>query len=415
MNRKKWFLTIVVTLCTVLGLADRGMAASTVAITPAGNSSFIVQGSGVENAAAMDIIINYDTTTLSSPQVAQGAMISGAMMAVNDSVPGSLRLGIIRTTPIKGTGVIATVTFVQKGDAAGNIIALKVSLSNIDGKPLPVLARVSNPATAAPDNGSSGTSQDAQPATAAGSPAPAGGGLPAVPLIGPALSETSASAGSKEQTSALSAGTDPASELMGTSRSATLSADAAGMTASAETSGKKIQRIKSVLDRFRDYKGERTRKAFARLFEQDDMTGFRQYPPVALSDGKSAVRVSFICNASSKTAADVAVMGARFVSIKKDPDYSSTWIVTLVPEKDSYEVSLAVSQGDRKMVYPLTVAPQAGSVKNTPVVATDREFDVYLKGKGQEGTAAKQKRYLTDYIVTANYLVAQQKIQASAK
>lgn len=408
MNGKTLLSIIVLTLCIVLGLADRGIAASTVAIAPSGDSSFILQGNGVENAAAMDIIINYDTTSLSSPQVAQGAMISGAMMAVNDSAPGTLRLAVIRTTPIQGTGVIATLTFNRKGDSPGNILAMRASFSDINGKTLPVVAKITNLTAAAQDNGSSSSSQGVQSTTVSASTL-----VP--PLVTAAPSGASLLVGSKEQTSAPMAGTDPVSEQTGTLRSTTLSADAAGMTASAETSEKKIQRIKSVLDRFKDYKGERTRKAFARLFEQDEMAGFRQYPPVALSDGKSPVRVSFISNSTDKAAADVAVMGARFVSIKKDPDYSNTWVVTLVPEKDAYEVSLAVSHGEMKMVYPLAIAPQARAGLSKSVIATEQDFDVYLRNEKQEGAYDKKKGYLNDYIVTANYLIAQQKQRVVAK
>lgn len=415
MNGKILLLTIGFTLCIVLGLADRGIAASTVAIAPSGGSSFVVQGSGVENAAAMDIVINYDPASLASPQVAQGAMIAGAMMAVNDSAPGIVRLGIIRTAPIQGSGVIATLTFNQKGDLPGNILAMKATLSNIDGKPLPVMAKITNPTAATPDSASTSAGQDVQSATASASAAPASGALPAVPLVVVVPSGAALPEGNREQPSMPPAETDLVSQQSPTSRAATLSADAAGMTVSAEMSGEKIQRIKSVLDRFKEYKGERTRKAFVRLFEQNEMTGVRQYPPVALSDGKSPVRVSFISNSSNKAAADVAVLGARFLSINKDPDYSNTWVVTLVPEKGTYEVSLAVSQGETKLVYPLAIAPQTSAGKNKSVITTEQDFDIYLRSRKQEGTYDTKQGSLNDYIVTANYLAAQQKQHLAAK
>jgi hypothetical protein len=413
MNGRKIVLRTGLMICIVLGLTGTSIAASTVAMTPSGGGSFVLQGSGVENAAAMDIIINYDASSLASPRVTQGALIAGSMVAINNTTPGIVRMGIIRTTPIQGTGVIATLNFTTTGDAPGNILALKVSFSNINGKPLPVVARITNPPSAAPDNTNVSSSQDVQSATASASAAPAGG-APAAPLVAAVPSGASLLVKNKEQTSVPAGETDPVSEQTATSQADATSADAVGITASAEPSGEKIQRLKSVLDRFKDYKGERTRKAFVRLFEQDEMSGVRQYPPVALSDGKTPVRVTFISNTSSK-AADVAVMGARFVSIKKDPDYSNTWSVTLVPEKDTYEVSLAVSQRERKMVYPLAVAPQARAGMNRTVIATAQDFDAYLKGRKQEGAYGKGKKYLNDYIVTANYLYARQIHRAAPK
>jgi hypothetical protein len=101
----------------------------------------------MENVAAMDITITYDAASLSNPRVQQGGLISGALTAVNLNVPGTVRMAIIRTTPIQGSGIIATLTFDRTGGSGGKITGLGARLSNLDGRPLPALAQVINPAT----------------------------------------------------------------------------------------------------------------------------------------------------------------------------------------------------------------------------------------------------------------------------
>jgi len=407
LNGNARYLVVALSLTLSLGFANQCFGASTLVINPAGDGIFTLQGVGVENAAAMDITVAYDASTLSSPRITQGAMISGAMVVVNDTVPGAVRMGIIRTTPFNGTGTIATLAFNRKGDGPGNILAVKASMSNLSGKPLAVQSQVvKQPDAVANDSGAVSSPQNVQTANSAASQGVSGGVLPAMPVVIAVPSNGTASGEKMEPGAGQTAGTDPATDPSSTAGAAVLTADARGMTIAPASDRMKIFRSKSVLERFREYKGTRTPKAFAGLFEQDEMTGFRQNPPVALSDGKTPVRVTFLSNAESAAAADVAVMGARFVSMKKDPDNTNTWIVELVPEKGTCQVSVAVSQGDVKRVYPVTVAPKI-LAKSRTGIQTEKDLAVYLKGKRLDVNRDKKGDYLDDYIITANYLAAQ--------
>ena len=78
------------------GLAQDGFAASTLTIAPSSDGVYALQGVGMDSVAAMDITVSYDLATLASPQFSQGDMISGAMVAVNDAIPGTVRIGIVR-------------------------------------------------------------------------------------------------------------------------------------------------------------------------------------------------------------------------------------------------------------------------------------------------------------------------------
>jgi len=59
------------------------IAAPALTISSSGNGTFVLQGSAVDGVAALDITVRYDVATLTNPQVTQGGLISGAMMAVN--------------------------------------------------------------------------------------------------------------------------------------------------------------------------------------------------------------------------------------------------------------------------------------------------------------------------------------------
>ncbi len=114
-------------------------ATTTVTISSIGEGVFLHQGAGVQDAAALDIIVVYDTTTLANPRVIEGPLITGAMTAINPKVSGMVRLVIIRFTPVRGSGVIATLTFDRKGSSPGKVLSLSARLANINGAALPTL------------------------------------------------------------------------------------------------------------------------------------------------------------------------------------------------------------------------------------------------------------------------------------
>jgi hypothetical protein len=119
-------------------------AASTLTISSTGNGIFLLQGIGIKDAAALEIMVSYDVATLANPRVVEGPLVAGAMTAVNQKTPGMVRMVIIRITPVKGDGVIATLTFDRTGPSPGRIISLSAKLANIKGVSLPASVRVYN-------------------------------------------------------------------------------------------------------------------------------------------------------------------------------------------------------------------------------------------------------------------------------
>ena len=408
---------ILVGVMSILALCrpSPAFAVSTITATPGGDGVFLLQGIGVEDAAALEITVQYDTTTLANPHVVVGPLIAGAMTAVNPNVAGSIRIVAIRLTPVRGSGVIATMTFDRKGSSPGGITSVAARLADLKGSPIPSVASIVAPPAAAPVSADSSPAPDS-PSGPATSASAASTGTPAAPIVvtSPVLvvpgspsanvPETSAVSRSAEQDTRppIPAEAGPAQQdrlAMARTSDATLKGRDAATAAE-----KSVYRQTSILDRFRTYRGERTPAAFIGLFDNESMIGCRQEPPVAFSDGKSVVRFVFISAPGARTSSDIAVMGAKLLSLKRDPDNTNTWIVDLVPDKGAHQASVAVPLGELKMIYPLTVAPKIDIRPVHGKTVTMADFDRYLKERGKDLNKDGKLDDLDDFIFTANYL-----------
>jgi hypothetical protein len=145
------------------------------------------------------------------------------------------------------------------------------------------------------------------------------------------------------------------------------------------------------------------------------MFWWRQEPPVALADGETTVRVTFITTPGNKTPSEIAVLGASLVSMKKDPDNSNTWIVELLPKKGEYQASLAVAQDGINMIYPLTIAPKVVMHRSHAGAITRKEFSHFVSQRKTVRSGSLDANhdgrvdYIDDYIITANYLASSKK------
>ena len=360
--------------------------------------------------------------------MSEGALISGAMMAVNPNVPGSVRMAIIRVVPIKGSGLIATVTFDRIGSSPGKIISLVARLATINGASLPALVQVNNP----PDSSSIASNppqdQDAPASTTtakrtnADIPGTPSTNTSAVILAGPtAKADEGKDAldieGTKERNSLPVPPEDSGEPMRGTAGATQMTDNISGDKEAAST-GKPLKRKvyaqKSILDRFREHKGDRTAKALIALFETEGVPGFSQDPPIALSDGKTLVKVRFTSTSENETVSDVAVMGARLLSIKRDTDRKDIRVVELAPNKGEYDASIAVSQNSTMTVYPLTIAPKIDIGLGGSKAVSEDDFRLFLKGSGGSKKSPfdlngdSEQNYIDDYIFTANYIVARE-------
>lgn len=415
---------ITVTLFLMFFLPKQVFAVSTITISPAGDGVFALQGLEVENASALDITIMYDTTTLTNPRVGEGPLIAGAMTAINQTVPGTVRIVIIRIAPISGNGVIATLNFDTIGSSPGNITLLKARLANATGSPLAAQTQVINP----PDSVAEGsTTSHPQIAPADSTLQPTSTSIPIAPsttapsviIAGQPTEIVKSSPSSLGNTNTGDKEVqNPTSDALVTTESKTVTVARSGDSSLGtgeyksplNTQPQSIYMHESILGRFREYKGERSIDAFISLFEQENLFGYRQNPNVAFSDGKTTVTVTFIAFPGNLMSSDLAITGAKLLSLKKDPDNSNTWIASLLPNKGAYEASITISQNKLRMIYPLTIAPKINLPKDKSRKMTKNDFDQFLKNqKMVKTTVTPVSRdgkwdYRNDYIFTANYI-----------
>ncbi len=415
-KRNTYVLSVIIglILCCVLP----AYAVSTLTISSSGNGDFQLQGNGMENVAALDITIVYDTATLANPRVAEGGLISGAMTAVNPNMPGIVRMGIITTSAIKGSGTIATLSFDRRGDSPGSIITLKASISNSNGNPLPVKAQVINTPGESMTASDNHEHQGAQSGTIA-PPAPLtpgagdrlivlGGGI--APSGETARTETQ----EPEPTMARDVMNDKAKIPEVVSRETEIIASAMEQSVLPVDRGKQIYTQKSVLKRFQEYTGENNLKAFTALFDQEPLIGFSQEPPIALSDGKGTVKITFIAMPTKKDTPDIKMKGAALITLKKSPDNTNTWIAELRPDLKAVSASLIVFHEKVTMEFPITVSLKADVDLDKSGMVTEDDFKLFLRDRGtpkkpQFDLNNDGKRdYLDDYIFTANYIAKKQ-------
>ena len=402
-------------MALMLFIAPRAHAVSTITASAAGDGVFVVQGVGMANVSAMDLVLTYDTATLAHPRIEQGSLISGAMVASNPNTPGIVRIAIIRTTAITGSGVILTLAFDRTSSSPGTITGLNVRVADINGNSLQALAQIVNPT----DTASVGSDAVSQQVTAPQQPKT----IPPIPQV-PQISTTQvviAGNGAKpnEDTKPKQEDSSVVPEDQPGPPQEPVAPKAGNAPQKSSTDPvaqpKKTPVLysrRSVLELFRDYKGARTPKTLIALFSQEPMIGFRQDPLVSLSDGKSTVTVRFISLPEQKATTEVDLTNAKLRSVKKDPDASNTWIVTFLPEANVDSVSLSIPQGDLLLVYPVVVAPKVKADLDRSKTVTKADFTLFLKDRGTPKSPHYDlnndgvRDYKDEYIFTANYLAA---------
>jgi hypothetical protein len=163
---------------------------------------------------------------------------------------------------------------------------------------------------------------------------------------------------------------------------------------------------KSVLDLFRDFPGPWNVQTTLKLFQQDEMLGYRQFPQVAFSDGAATATLTIIVAAGVKYRPEITMEKGTILSVVKDRESTNAWIVKVRPDKDAIEASLRVDDGVALRSIPLTVSPRVKVDLDGSGTVTEKDFLLYFQSKGSEGGSAGRRNYRVDYIFAANYLAA---------
>jgi hypothetical protein len=402
---KRYIQVLISTFVFVVSLASLSLAA-TVTVVPAGGGSFSVMGGAMDGVAGIELNITYDAASLGSPNVVQGALVSGSIFMANANIPGSIKVAIISTTPFKGSGQIAAITFGSQ-TGSGTVSGISASLINISGGAVAVQAAVAPAGTITPPAESGGGTSVTQPAAnvpATSTPnttsAAAGGG------ISSALGTISMAADSAPA-AATAPASQPQSDSAPTAASTAAETTAAVAEPPAAAEPVAVQAVYGgVVERFRAYQGERTPAAMTGLFKKPISTIVNQQPAIVVSDGTATVRLIADLPAGSSSAPNFALNGAKKVSLKSG-EVPGRWVLEALPNKGTSKASVTILQGGSVLDYQLTVVPPIAAISGK-----EADFAAFLKDRDAKPTkldlnADGRHDYLDDYIYTAHYLLLQ--------
>lgn len=424
----------------MLPVQSETFASPNVAIVPMSDNVYAIQCGDFSDIRTVNITIQYDAAALAAPRVVQGGLAADATMAVTESKQGVLRFTLDKKAPIwfrrwtrplsaqsaiNGSGTLASVTFVRTMSTGAEILSLAASAVSGTGQGITVASQVVNTGKTA-DNGAA-TEQHADQSTV--EPAPGGKGTAhettpaATAANAPAITATLQVSGagiaapsgghfpSDDEGSATPSLDQPAAEIRQPDTDATGSPEIAKIESdnkpAPKTSEQKKNMLKSVLERFREYKGEETPEALMALFSAGSEVKGRQDPPLVLSDGKTTLNVVVELNGKDN---NFILDGASLVSLKnKEKNY---WIVELLPKKNALTATIIILRNDQWHVTPLTVAPPWDvTAYQSSGKSAEADFRHYLRERGTvksprfDLNGDGRRDYIDDYIFTANFIV----------
>ena len=163
---------------------------------------------------------------------------------------------------------------------------------------------------------------------------------------------------------------------------------------------------KSVLQRFKEFRGERGLKAFVALFERSPRDTLVQEPPVVLSDGNTPARISLALQPKEGDSPNFALSDAKLVHLGKEGEKG--WVITALPKEGTWNARLIIKTDEGIIEYPLVVAPPVKIHKGITERNFVAELDRFISdqagvGKGEHDPLC---HIHYEYVFTANYLAS---------
>ncbi|GFO65187.1 cohesin domain-containing protein [Geomonas paludis] len=433
-TRCPWYWLLLSLLLMVSATPAFALPTLTIS-SPASDGVFVLRGDQMDGVAGLDLSIGYDSATLANPRVSIGKMVQGMMNAANPGNP--IRLAIVGTSGLKGSGVIASVAFDRTGTSPGVVTLVTGTLIDATGKKLamaqPVIVNPS--AVVAADDGGAGTTPIGQEGrgdavSAGGSPVTTRplmvGGTVTVPGQETATGQDGAPA--KEivvpaEVQLPAQGVPPVKKRLRTKKAQVEGEEPpldreenppppeqeAPTPPEAPAPPPQVTppvAITSVLDRFKSFQGERTPANLMTLFGQDAAV-YRQIPAVAIADGKTTVTL-VITMVTGEATPSFTFSGCTYVSHRRT---EAGWEIQARPKRDVVRADVTMLYSGLKQEFPLTVVPRVALVPGKPRPVKESDFQRFLN---ERGTATRprfdlnkdgRRDYVDDYIYAANYLV----------
>jgi hypothetical protein len=389
------------TVIHILLLSASLALGASVSVKPSGDGIFIIHGNNMDGVVGIELLVDYDSPSLASPKVEQGSLVSGAMFAANPNFKAStVKIGIISTTPFSGSGQIAVITFASHTGTGS--ITVSTNMINSRGASLSTGERFT--ATDLQTTATGSTGFTTSPGVPFSQPPPV-----TAPTVTPTIQtylgtvNTPADIPAKSDAKPAETTGEP---VQFTEPAVAKPAELPEKKQVSETKQPekvKMTSYKGTLEYFRTYKGKKSPADLIVLFNTSIAPTIRQEPAVALSDGKTPVKIVVKLEDAGDKLPNFALDGAKLVSLTKD-DAAFTWIVEALPQASSVQASLTILHMREIIVYPLTLAPPIKGIS-----LAEADFVDFLQDSG----ASTPKRdlngdgkhdYLDDFIYTANYL-----------
>jgi len=385
-----------------LNLYCSPVLAASITVSPSGSGDFSVLGEGMNGVAGIEINLGYDSASLATPSVTQGSLVSGALLTANTSIPGTIRIAIIKSSPFIGSGQIVAISFAVR-NGTGGITSISARLIDSIGANLPVQTIIASDLSSTAVTPINPPTDASTVQTPAGTMAPSSAGttiLGAItmpgdnqPKIEPNVAEPVANVPPSEPPpvpgEAASQQREPAEEKTVTP---------------VKVVEPKIISYGSVLERFRKYKGDRTPTAMMALFEKPVAPELRQDPAISVSDGSTSVRIYANLPKGAGTSPNFRLSGVELISVAHDGQ-SGELVLEVIAKKNGTQASVTILTEEATWTVPLTIVPPTAKVSSQEAAFADFLKDMGSKKPRFDLNNDGVHDFQDDYIYTGQYLI----------
>lgn len=313
-------IALLVLLCAFSCQAEPGVTAQC-----SSDNSFTLNATGLVNAISIEIVVGYDSSSLSNPVVSKGLFTARTQLdSVSEDGLVKISLSRPKNFPLAGSGTLANLKFSPTGDLPGKLTFISAYYLDREDHQINLPASIVNPA------------DPVDPAGLSSNTSPAKSKLP----------QPRSTAGPRGAPQSSSQIPDP---LLPTQES--------GLQSRREDAARAYLKIPSVLERFRESPASVPAHV---LFQRENTEGIRQDPEVVLTDGRTPVTVTVQFDRSDDTVPNFYLDGLHLFKLSASAE--NKWVLTLLPEKGSYAARMIIVSDRSVVEFPLVVAPPVGEL-----------------------------------------------------
>lgn len=373
-------VALVLIIC--LWLPGDTVNAGEILLSSVDNGQWQVSVSELNNVNALDFTLRYDPQRLINLTATAGAGLTGAMSAINDRVPGVIRLGAVSSQPLLQSGILLNL---HSSSLSGELLvnSFTVKAVDVDGKIIPTTVRQQLTTLSPPQQPLPDISIDT-----IANPTPSSGPLLVTPRRGGSVSGSVTFPA--EASTAIIKNTitpfppTPAFDQIRMEVPASNNSSTESASSGPEKRFHSQEEIVTAIDRLPK---PWTVAAIKTIFlKPANASQVRQFPIVAIADGKSKVSL-YLPKALSQKLPTVGVLGCTLGSIWDVKGQG--WEVELVTRKDKWPAKALLLGEDDLIQFPIVIVPALAifppASDNAIIPATDLDnngiftaLDAYL-------------------------------------